>query len=59
MFLNIEGNGAMYKKFKLKNTNWIVMFNFCKSPSSFSKGNTCSIFHWFQQFFVPQDAPRK
>jgi hypothetical protein len=21
MFLNVEGNGAMYKEFKLKNTN--------------------------------------
>ncbi len=49
-FLNVEGNGAIYKEFKLKNTNWIVMFNFCKSPSSLSKGITCSIFHWFQHF---------
>jgi len=59
MFLNVEGNGAMYKKFKFKNTNWIVMFIFCKSPSSFSKGITCSVFHWFQKFLVPLDAPRK
>jgi hypothetical protein len=57
--LNIESNGAMYKKFKLKNTNWIVMFSFCKSPSSLSKGITWSIFHWFQQCFVPLDEPRK
>jgi hypothetical protein len=57
--LNVEGNGAMYKKFKFKTTNWIVMFKFCKSPSSLSKGITCSIIHWFQQCFVPLDAPRK
>jgi hypothetical protein len=50
MFLNVESNGVMYKKFKLKNTNWIVMFNFCKSPSSFSKAITCSNFHRFQHF---------
>jgi hypothetical protein len=50
IFWNVEGNGAMYKEFKLKNTNWIVMFNFYKSFFSLSKGITCSIFHWFQHF---------
>jgi len=48
MFLNVEGNGTMYKEFKLKNTNSIVMFSFCKSPSSLSKGITWSIFDQFQ-----------
>jgi hypothetical protein len=50
MFWNVEGNGAIYKEFKLKNTNWIVMFSFCKSSFSFSKGITCLIFHRFQHF---------
>jgi hypothetical protein len=52
MFFNVEGNGTMYKEFKLKNTNWIVMFSFYKSPSSLSKGITCSIFHQFQHFCI-------
>jgi len=56
MLLNFEGNWAMYKEFKLKNTNWIVMFSLCKSPFSLSKGITCLIFHCFQQSFVPLNA---
>jgi hypothetical protein len=48
MSLNVKGNGTMYKEFKLKNTNSIVMFSFCKSPSSLSKGITCSNFYQFQ-----------
>ncbi len=50
MLLNVKGNGAMYKEFKFKNTNWIVMSNFYKSPFSFSKDITCSIFYQFQHF---------
>jgi hypothetical protein len=50
MFLNVKGNGAMYKEFKFKNTNWIVMSNFYKSPFSFSKDITCSILYQFQHF---------
>jgi hypothetical protein len=46
--LNVKGNGVIYKEFKLRNTNWIVMFSFCKSPFSLSKGINCSIFHGFQ-----------
>ncbi len=59
MFWNVKGNGAMYKKFNIKSTNWIIVFSFCKSSSSLSKGITCSNFHQFQQFFVPLNALRK
>jgi hypothetical protein len=58
-FWNVEGNGTIYKEFKLKNTNSIVMLNFYKSPSSLSKGTTCLIFYLFQKQFVPLDTPRK
>jgi hypothetical protein len=44
---NVKGNGIMYKEFKFKNKNWIVMFNYWKSPSPHSKGITCSNFHRF------------
>jgi len=59
IFFDVKGNGATYKKINIKNTNWIVMFNFCKSASSLSKGITCSIFHRFQQFLIQLDAPKK
>ncbi len=55
IFWNVEGNGTMYNE----NKNWIIMFSFCKSFTSLSKHITCSIFRWFQQFFVPLDVPRK
>ncbi len=47
---NVKNNEATYKEFKLKNRNQIVMFNFYKSPFSFSKGITCSFIHQFQHF---------
>jgi len=56
MFLNVKGNGTMYKEFKLKNTNWTIMFNFYKSPSSFSKGHNLLIFSTTWILFVPLAA---
>jgi hypothetical protein len=56
MFLNVEGNGATYKEFKLKNTNWIIMFSFHKSPFFTFKGHNLLIFSLISILFVSLDA---
>jgi hypothetical protein len=58
-FWNVKGNGAMYKKFKLKKIKLICYVQFLQITFFTFKGHNLLNFSSISTFFVPLDAPRK